>query len=498
MTVALLVALLALVPAPALAHGGLRRSIPAKDAHLTTVPRELRLIFSEPSELSFSAVELRAPDGRAVPLGALVRATGDPNTLVAAITGPLFAAGTYTVVWRTAGADGHPVRGQFEFVIAGGAAGLVAEEAEVRGEPGATVPAPGQPDAPMAHHNPVSLPTGGAFDAESPAYVTIRWLQFVALLVVIGAVVFRYVVMRSVRAQHPPDSALASSVRIGAARAGVWGAAALAVTGVLRLYAQSYALHGSANALDLSLMGAMLIRTMWGWGWLLQLCGVILALIGFTRAQRGAEGGWSLAALGALALSVTPALSGHAAAVPNITALTVAADSLHVIGAGGWLGGLLILVSVGVPKALALPEDQRGPAIAHLVNAFSPAALLFAGLVGLTGLFAAWIHLGSFGALWQTPYGRTLIVKLAVLSAVAGTGAYNWLRVRPALGDVEGGRRITRSARVELAFGVMVLLVTAVLVGTATGKESAMSARESGPEPAAAITAPAAAPIPGN
>lgn len=497
MTVALLLALLTLVPAPALAHGGLRRSIPAKDAHLAIVPRELRLTFSEPSELSFSAVELRAPDGKSVPLGELVRAAGDPNTLVAAITGPLFAAGTYTVVWRTAGADGHPVRGQFEFVIAGGAAGLVAEDAEVRGEPGATVPAPGQPDAPMAH-NPVSLPAGGAFDAESPAYVTIRWLQFIALLVVIGAVVFRYVVMRSVRAQHPPDSALASSVRLGAARAGVWGAAALAVTGVLRLYAQSYALHGSANVLDPSLMGAMLIRTMWGWGWLLQLCGVILALIGFARARRAADRGWSLAALGVLALAVTPALSGHAAAVPDITALTIAVDALHVIGAGGWLGGLLILVSVGVPKALALPEDQRGPAIAHLVNAFSPAALVFAGLVGITGLFAAWINLGSLGALWQTPYGRTLIVKLAVLSAVAGTGAYNWLRVRPALGDVEGGRRITRSARVELAFGVMVLLVTAVLVGTATGKESSMSGRESEPVTAPTVTAPAPAPIPVN
>ena len=489
--VLLAIAVLLLVPALALAHGALRSSTPAKGAHLTAVPQSLQLTFNEAAILAFSAIELRGPDGQPVALGALANAAGDANTLVARITGPISAGGAYKVVWRMAGPDGHPVRGEFEFVIAPGASGLAIAGAQAGGgEPGATIPAPGQAPTPMTHHNPVSTPSGGAFDAESPAYVAIRWLQFTALLLVIGAVAFRYAVLHFLRDRHPADSTLALGTRSGAATVGLWGAGTLALTAILRLYAQSYALHGAATAADPSLIGSMLIRTLWGWGWLLQLAGVALALVGFLRARRD-TGGWALAALGAVALSMTPALSGHAAAVPRIAALTIAADTLHVVGAGGWLGSLLVLVGIGVPVALRLAENDRGPAVADLVNAFSPTALIFAGLAGATGLFSAWMHLGSVSALWQTDYGRTLLVKLAILSLVAGTGAYNWLKVRPALGDVEGGRRIRRSGSVELAVGVVVLLVTAVLVATPTGKEMDMQAREQPSAPAAA-PAPAA------
>lgn len=185
-----------------------------------------------------------------------------------------------------------------------------------------------------------------------------------------------------------------------------------------------------------------------------------------------------------MALAFTPAMSGHAVASPEWRPAAILADALHVMGAGGWLGSLLFVVAVGVPAALRLPEDARGPAVADLVNAFSPTALILAGVTGATGIFAAWLHLGSLPALWETVYGRTLLVKLAVLSVVAGTGAYNWLRVRPALGDVRGARRIRRSAGVELVVGLLVLAVTAVLVAT--------------PPPADASTMDAASAIPGG
>ena len=71
-------------------------------------------------------------------------------------------------------------------------------------------------------------------------------------------------------------------------------------------------------------------------------------------------------------------------------------------------------------------------------------------------------------ATWESAYGRTLLLKLALLSAVFGTGAYNWLRVRPALGSEVAAGRLRRSAALELAVGVVVLAVTAVLVATAT------------------------------
>ena len=80
---------------------------------------------------------------------------------------------------------------------------------------------------------------------------------------------------------------------------------------------------------------------------------------------------------------------------------------------------------------------------------------------------AALVHLGSIPALWGSGYGRTLLVKLGLLAVVFGTGAYNWRRVRPSLGNDAGTRRLRGSAAVEIAVGVLVLAVTAVLVATA-------------------------------
>jgi putative copper export protein/methionine-rich copper-binding protein CopC len=463
-------------PALAFAHGALRRSTPASSARLTEAPRDLRLEFTEAPELAVATVELFGPDSGRVALAPLATAPGAPSTIVAAIRG-LLVAGTYTVAWKIAGKDGHPVRGRFRFTIAAGAAGLgvapisPAPDSIRRGEPGASVTPPGQLPPPAEHHDPANFPETGAFGAESPAYVAVRWLQFTALLLVLGAVAFRYAVLGFVVRKQTHDSPMLDDARDRAATIGLWAGVAMIVAAVLRLYAQSYAMHGASDVLNAGMITTMLGRTVWGWGWLLQLAGVVAALAGFAAARRGNRAGWALAAVGAAALAFSPALSGHAASVSRLTPLAVLADAAHVVGAGGWLGSLLFVVAAGIPAALRLPEGERGPAVAALVNAFSPTALVFAGLAAATGVFAAWLHLENVAALWQTSYGRTLLLKLAILSVVAGTGAYNWLRVKPALGNVEGARRIRRSASVELAVGVLVLIVTAVLVATPPAME---------------------------
>lgn len=200
----------------------------------------------------------------------------------------------------------------------------------------------------------------------------------------------------------------------------------------------------------------------------MQVAGIVVCALGFRLARRGGGTGWVLAALGAVVLAFTPALSGHAASSPRLVPLAVLADGIHVIGAAGWLGSLLVVVAVGIPSALLLEEGARGAAVADLFNAFSPTALTFAGMTMFTGVFAAWIHLGTVTALWQSQYGRILLLKLAILSITAGTGVYNWLRVKPSLGDETGVFRIRRTARAELAVGILVLIVTAILVATPT------------------------------
>lgn len=452
-----ILALLAL-PTTAAAHEQLRDAVPARGDTLSAVPDQIRLTFVNPLQLDLAHLTLLGPDGR-VALGELRRASDAPHVLVAAVNGRL-TAGEHTVRWQVAGPDGHPVRGEYTFHIMPDAQGLAPDPVEPATE--------GQTEyaAETAAGEGTAVPLSD-FDSQSPLYAAVRWLTFVGILGVVGVVAFRLFVMSVLeRGGDPPDGgpmladASARAVRIGLGAAGL-----LLVALVLRLYAQLYALHGPSRILDTERIGSLLDGTTWGAGWMLQAGGLLLAALGFMLTRRRGRVGWTLAALGATVLSFSPALSGHATGVQDVGWLAILADGLHVLGAGGWMGGLLVVTTAALPVALRQPTG-RASAAAALINAFSPTALFFAGVVVATGVFSAWLHLGEITALWTTDYGRTLLLKLGVAALVFGTGAYNWLKVKPRLAREPQAGRLRRSATVELTIALAVLAVTAVLVAT--------------------------------
>ena len=485
-------ALCSLVPATAFAHGRLKSSSPAAGAQLAQVPRELRLDFSEAPDLTFTSLRLVLA-GREVPLGKLSYAADSRRSIVAAVATAL-SAGQYTIVWQIAGDDGHPVRGRVEFVITPGAAGIGTAPTGVvevlpRGGPGAG------DSAAMAnmHHDSTSMPEGDGFDAESPGYVVLRWMQFVGVLLAVGAASFHLFVVGFIRrdphsAAQASEPALLAAVESRAARIGHYAAMGLALTLVLRLIAQSYAMHPTGGAFAITVMLPMIGKTMWGWGWLVQLVGVVLTGVGFHRAwaKSGPQGGvadgartvrsgwWGIASLGAVLLAFSPGLSSHAASMPRLRALAMLADGLHVLAASSWLGTLSIVLFAGISVALAQRGELCAAFVRDLITAFSPVALVSAGIAASTGVFAAWLHVGTVPNLWSTRYGIMLLVKLGILGVVAVTGFYNWRFVQPTLGTAAATTRLRRSARVEVAVALFVLLITAILVATPTSMDMVM------------------------
>ena len=458
--------LLLAAPSVALAHGRLKSSTPAAGAHLSTVPRELRFDFSEVPDLTFSAIKLLGPGGIEVVVGPLRYAADSRRSVIVSVLRPLLP-GTYVVQWQLAGDDGHPVRGTLDFVIAPGAMGAASAVPSVGGTAASTDSA-----ADVMHHDPASMPTGNGFGADSPIYVLVRWAQFMALLLAVGAISFHRFVLGSLGNAPVCDGAAQRAARVGLGAVGV-----LLLALVLRLVAQSYAMHGARDAWNVSLSTQMIARTMWGRGWLLQLAGVLVAGVGFSRARlpiERARVAWTVAALGTVLLAFSPAFSGHAAAAPQFRSLAIIADGLHVIGASSWLGSLALVLFAGLPSVRALALPERGPMVARMINAFSPVALASAALAVATGVFAAWLHVGTIPHLWNTRYGITLLVKLAILGVVALTGFYNWRVVKPSLGTEAATVNLARSARVEVAVAVFVLLATAVLVASPTSMDMVM------------------------
>lgn len=307
--------------------------------------------------------------------------------------------------------------------------------------------------------------TNAAFGVESWEYAAIRAVQFIAIMGLTGVLAFRLAVLPRL-ARHGGDGG--NILRAAVPRALAWARIAIgtvAVATLARLVAQHAAMFGTAEHWSGTTMGALLLQSGWGRGWWLAFAG---ALTGWWATGAGAQRrghAWPVLTAAVAALVVSLSLSGHPAAAET-PILAVAIDSLHVLGAGGWIGSLGMLMLIGVPVALRTPEAERHGYVAQLVTAFSPTALVFAALAALTGTLAAWRNIGSLAALWSSSYGQLLLAKLALLSVAAGTGAYNWKRVLPALGTPPATHRLQRSASVELAAACVVLVITAVLVAT--------------------------------
>ncbi len=463
LALALLLALA--VPPPLLAHQYLRASAPADGAQLDAVPAEVRLTFSEPVRLDFTDVAIQGPDGLLV-LGPGAQDQEDPRVLVVPVEGG-WHAGEFVVRWTTVGADGHRTSGSVSFTVATDAAGLPEPEPDPAVDPD---PAAAAPDAPAAdlrtpHHDPRLFPETPAFGPESPAYVAIRAVLFSALVALIGVVALRLTVFPAVRRRWPDRGGwLVGGIDRGGARLGLVASALLILAALARLWAQSASLFGTDGALARDRLAQALSLEPWATGWWLQVTAAVLALVGFALVPRVPVAGWAVAALAATAAAITPALSGHAVALSDLSWFAVPVDAVHVLAAGGWIGGLLALVVVGLPTALGLSPERRGPAASALVQSFSPAALAFTAALLVTGVVSAWLHLGDVQALWTSAYGRTLLLKVAIFSAVALLGAYNFLRLRPTVESEDGSRRLRRSGAVELVLALAVIAVTAVLV----------------------------------
>jgi putative copper export protein len=289
-----------------------------------------------------------------------------------------------------------------------------------------------------------------------------RWAGFIAMLVVVGACVFRTGVLRSLR--QVPGTDLPMAPRF-AANVGAGAAAVLALAAAVRLYAQARSFAEPGERVTIELLRTVLEETAWGRGWRAQFLAAGLTFAGFVATRRLPVFGWFMAVLGTSAVVLAAPLTGHAIAAERAGAWGYPLDALHVLGAASWLGTLLVVMTAGFAATLDLEPGPRELRMAAMVNAFTPVALTGAGTAVLAGLALAFRYLGgSFPALWTSGYGRTLLLKLGLLAVVMGFGAYNWRVQGPRLGDPATAARIRRSSLLELTLGTILLAVTAWLV----------------------------------
>jgi putative copper export protein len=281
-----------------------------------------------------------------------------------------------------------------------------------------------------------------------------EYAGFLSYFGIFGALGFRWLVLRRTAARQIAaargDQAVGialESVDIGAARVGIIGAIFMLLNLFTGIAAQS-AEKGITFAAAWSANGA---RTT------VSLVLALTFMVSFALALKKVRSGWVIAALAGVVYTLRNITSGKWTSLVN---------PLHEVAASLWLGTLFVLVVAGLPTILRgnVSSEQRGSIVADMVADFSPVAIGAALLLGITGVTTAWRHLKFVAALWTTPYGFALDMKLLVVAIVVSLGAWNWRRMRPRLGLEAAAHEIRKSARTELYFAALVLIITGVLV----------------------------------
>ena len=443
LALAALVVLWLSLPGEAAAHANLATSDPPANSELDEAPGRIITWFTEPIEPSLSEIRVLDSAGRQVDEGD--SAVDDLNPLVMSVGLSEVPDGTFTVAWKNVSTvDGHRVRGSFVFAV---------------GQPLSATPVP-------AEEQPL---------LQSPFSPPVRWLVFLGALAMVGGLVFELLVSRPVFFGRNSSSAFLETGTALSARTArlTWVAIAVFV-------AASVGQLLTLVTVDTSLWDALggplwttLSSTGWGELWLWRIAaaaGFCVALF----ALRFASELWQPAvrilalALGGAVLW-TLALTSHGAATVDIKNMAIAADFLHLVASAFWIGALFHFVFALRQAFRDLPDDLRREAVADMVPRFSVLASLSVAVIVVTGVFSGWAQVTVAEAL-STPYGITLIAKVALVLPLLFLGGLNLVWVRPRLRREDAS--LVWLKRLLVGEAVLALLVLGA-VGVLTSLEPA-------------------------
>jgi copper transport protein len=502
----LVLATLILLPGVAYSHAGFERSNPSPNASLPSgkPPSQVTIWFTERVELRFSEIQVLDSRGTRLDADDLRNLSGDPKALAVSLNNNL-PDGIYTVQYRNVSAeDGHTTRGSFAFVVG------VSELPFGAGLP-----------------SPLDIALSSNLNAlENLNFwgVTLRWLNYLAGTLLLGALLYALLVWRvSIRlvrngGRMGPQLPDANAAGLLIIRRIVWiGLAGLLIGWIGWFLYQTATFSGqslfqvlgigtTAGQPGTTALTDFLFASRYGAIWLVRLGILLIALFYWLIFLRlsSKEGGsakaliedkplpwWVMAGLSA-GILLTASLNSHSAGVSSLSLVSILADWLHLLSIAAWGGGLVAIVcslAGAIPRLLPATGD-RTRLLAAIIPFFSQLALFSVTVLVFTGFLNAIFQLNEPSELFTTPYGLSLTAKLALLIPLLILGAYNLLVVKPRMkalarskkaGPKEGagsleagklGQNFRRVIFVEVGLVIMALLAASLLTSSTPPKDT--------------------------
>jgi copper resistance protein D len=165
----------------------------------------------------------------------------------------------------------------------------------------------------------------------------------------------------------------------------------------------------------------------------------------------------------AMAVLIGPAWTGHAGATPGVAGeFPLAADALHLLATGAWLGGLPPLAML-LATAWRQKEPRWAAVTAIAVQRFSLLGVISVSTLLASGIANSWYEVGTLNNLFATSYGQLVVIKIGLFAAMIILASINRFYLTPRLATAGTVRRLYYSCLAETGLGFAAIAVVGFL-----------------------------------
>lgn len=405
-----------------LGHAILLQAEPAANSQLRSSPEQIRLTFNERLEKQLFHIKVR--DQRGVMVTNQSALLSEDQRQVQ-LNIPTLSEGVYTVSYQVISADGHPIKGAYIFTIGQAIAGTD-EEASVSG------PHAGHSDHDHGHGH---MHDSHSLQGQLPLWF-VRIIYFTSMLGVTGLAIWGLVIRKEateIRQLH----------RRWTYRLLIFFIIALCGSGLFQ-FGEVLGESGGSDVI------ALLLGTNAGLSWTISL---LLAVSGFFIILRAVWSDiiWVFLLLGA------KSFNGHAMSAESPIP-TLILNTIHLIAASLWVGGLLYIILLGSRRA------QRRRAF---IPIFSRVALVSIIVLVATGTLYTLLMLPKIHYVIYTLWGQLLLIKIVLVVGVIIVASIIRRHYKKRLFKslVDGQKTYVRSNRllhIDLALMLCIIVITSL------------------------------------
>jgi putative copper export protein len=217
----------------------------------------------------------------------------------------------------------------------------------------------------------------------------------------------------------------------------------LTLTSLLMLIVQAAQMSRLGLTAVWPILPTVLLRTHYGAVWLIRVAALAVVWIGWLlTAPAGRVRTMSVMSVAAAGVAWTYSATSHAADKGDFT-WAEWTHWLHVLSGSLW-GGCLLAVAFSLSGLLVPRTASHKAFIAESMHRLSYIAMFAVIAISVTGVVSAVFQLTQVQDLWETDYGRMLVIKASVVLAMLLFGVFNHFAMSPALRSWFSGFRTHR------------------------------------------------------